>query len=132
MALDLRLRASVHSVPSARHHMARWLDALSLPDEVVDDMALAVTELVTNAVEASPDGGEVVVRATYHPPDLCLEVVDEGPGFHLHDPPENPGAEAIRGRGLPIVRALVDLVEVERDGRRTKVTATRRLAPSSA
>ena len=45
---------------------------------------------------------------------------------------DEPGPQSIRGRGLPIVQALVDLVAVERRNGQTKVVATRRLTPHPA
>jgi anti-sigma regulatory factor (Ser/Thr protein kinase) len=128
-ALRLRFRASVDSVPHARHRLSDWLSELDMPQSTIDDMALAITELVTNAVEASPTASApVLVHATYSDHDLCIEVIDEGVGFHLEDTNSTrPGPRSIRGRGLPIVRALVDGVEVDRSDGRTRVVATCRL-----
>lgn len=127
--LRLRFRASVDSVPHARHRLSDWLSELDLPQSTIDDMALAITELVTNAVEASPTASApVLVHATCSDRDLSIEVIDEGQGFDLEDTNSTrPGPRAIRGRGLPIVRALVDLVEVDRSDGRTRVVATCRL-----
>lgn len=129
--LHLRLRATTSSVPTARHTLRDWLREVAVPGEVVDDLCLAVTELVTNAVEASPtSAAEVSIQAVYADPDIYLEVVDHGGGFSLSSGSfDEPGPQSIRGRGLPIVQALVDLVAVERRDGTTKVVATRRLAP---
>lgn len=130
--LHLRLRAAIDSVPTARHTVRSWLDELELPRDVVEDLALAVTELVTNAVEASPSAAsEISVQASCNDHHIYLEVVDDGPGFDLDDTnvAHGPGPQSIRGRGLSIVQALVDLVSVERSAERTRVIATRRLAP---
>lgn len=129
--LHLRLRATVESVPTARHTLTDWLREMRVPSDVVDDLALAITELVTNAVEASPStAAEVLIQAVFANPDIYLEVVDHGDGFHLGSGSfDEPGPQSIRGRGLPIVQALVDLVAVERRDGQTKVVATRRLTP---
>ena len=130
--LHLRLRASIDSVPTARHTLRSWLEEMHLPRDVVEDLALAVTELVTNAVEASPSAAsEISVQASCNDHHIYLEVVDDGPGFDLDDTnvAHGPGPQSIRGRGLSIVQALVDLVSVERSAERTRVIATRRLAP---
>ena len=132
--LHLRLRATIDSVPTARHTLINWLRELHVPRPVVDDLALAVTELVTNAVEASPSpASEVKIEAGYTEPDLYVEVCDEGDGFTLDRDriAHGPASHSIRGRGLPIVQALVDLVSVERHEGCTKVIVTRRLAPFS-
>lgn len=127
--LQLRVRATVDSVPTARHTLTNWLRELGIEGDVVDDLALAMTELVTNAVEASPStASEVVIHAVFASPDIHLEVADRGGGFtlgaHTFD---EPGPQSIRGRGLPIVQALVDHVAVTRRKGETKVIATRRL-----
>jgi signal transduction histidine kinase len=50
-------------------------------------MRRAVINLVTNAVQASPDGGRIVVRVADAPqgeePGARLEVIDDGPGIPL-------------------------------------------------
>jgi len=103
-----------------------------MPKATVDDMALAITELVTNAVEASPTASApILVHATYIGQNLCIEVIDEGHGFTMDDSAARPGPKSIRGRGLPIVRALVDAVEVDRSDGRTRVVATCRLTRQS-
>jgi anti-sigma regulatory factor (Ser/Thr protein kinase) len=130
--LRLRFRASVDSVPHARHRLSDWLIELEMSRTVVDDMALAITELVTNAVEASPTASApILVHATYIGQDLCIEVIDEGQGFTLDDSEARPSPKSIRGRGLPIVRALVDAVEVDRSDGRTRVVATCHLTQQS-
>jgi signal transduction histidine kinase len=48
-------------------------------------MRRAVINLVTNAVQASPDGGRIIVRVVDAPqgeePGARLEVIDDGPGI---------------------------------------------------
>ncbi|MBK5222037.1 MAG: ATP-binding protein [Acidimicrobiia bacterium] len=129
-ALHLHFRATVDCVPMSRHRLVGWLGAMNIDRNIIGELALVVTELVTNAVEASPSAAaEVSLRARIHNRDVVLEVTDQGGGFNLdHDAAPRP--EQIRGRGLPIVQASVDLVEVERFDGQTRVLATRRLAPA--
>ncbi|MCE7082312.1 ATP-binding protein [Streptomyces sp. ST2-7A] len=84
------------------------VDALS-PDccpEVRDDLALVVSELVTNAIRhgAEPDHAELVELVLW-PVDGCywLAVSDPGEGLPHRAP---PSTEATGGRGLPLVDAL--------------------------
>lgn len=132
-ALDLRFRATIAAVPVARHSLGRWLAELDVDRTVRDELALVVTELVTNAVEASPGPHhEVVLRASCDDDGIHLSIVDEGDGFDLADSPATPEPTAIRGRGLPIVKALMDHVTVERQDRRTVVNARRAIAAPTA
>ncbi|MGY6501533.1 MAG: ATP-binding protein [Acidimicrobiales bacterium] len=128
-ALDLRFRATIDAVPVARHSLGRWLSEMEIDRTVRDELALVVTELVTNAVEASPGPQhEVVLRATCDDDGIHLLIVDEGTGFEMDESPASPEPTAIRGRGIPIVRALMDVVSVERRDERTVVSARKILA----
>ncbi|MDZ7677712.1 MAG: ATP-binding protein [Acidimicrobiales bacterium] len=130
--LEVRLVASVDAVPTARHRVSRWL-AQARTDRVMnDELALVVTELVTNAVEASP-GPDATIEVHGHfdrGPTVVLQVSDHGRGFDLARSLEFPAVRAVRGRGLPIVDALTDDLVVERRGDTTVVEITRNLGVS--
>jgi anti-sigma regulatory factor (Ser/Thr protein kinase) len=86
----------------ARHEMERLLDG---PDDpIADDVRLATSELVTNVVVHTADGGEL--RAWDPRPDvpLRLEVEDLDPALPVI-PDESP---TIGGQGLRIVDAAAD------------------------
>lgn len=126
--LTLRFDAVMDSVPDARHRVGAWLAAVEVPVRLRDELALVVTELVTNAVEASPGPNAAIdVRARIDDDDLVIVVADHGGGFSLTHAPELPGGNAIRGRGIPIVDALMDSLEVRRVEGRTEVTTVRSL-----
>jgi anti-sigma regulatory factor (Ser/Thr protein kinase) len=59
-----------------------------------------------------------------------LEVRDRGPGFDRQMPERPPAPSVLRGRGLVIVRALVDELTTGRDDRWTVMRAARPLATS--
>lgn len=90
------------------------------------DLPLIATELVSNAVNASPADGSVIVRLERDDASWSVTVVDDGPGFvvgSLAVPPTT----ATRGRGLALVNALVDDLDVDRVDGHTVVTARKRL-----
>jgi len=73
-----------------------------LPSEYATPLALALTELVTNAVEHGLRGreqGEVTITATRSPDRLNVVVADNGGGL--------PGGSVGEGLGTQIVRTLV-------------------------
>jgi serine/threonine-protein kinase RsbW len=95
-----------------------------LPEEVVGDLKLALTEACTNSVRHAYEDGDGTVEILYslQPGRLAVEVRDEGPGF---TPPDRElGAQdeddlSEGGLGIAIIRALTDefeLVEGDRGG----------------
>lgn len=100
-----------------------WGEAVGAP---ADELPLVVTELVTNARNAASDDGEIILRLEYELPTVCVTVIDDGPGFDLVDL-DPPPPEALRGRGLPLVRAAMDELQVERIDGHTVVTARKQV-----
>jgi anti-sigma regulatory factor (Ser/Thr protein kinase) len=129
--LELRFPAAIDAVPRARHRFSHWLTAARVDRPIRDELALVITELVTNAVEASPGPNAVVeVVATLEDgPEVVLSVSDAGAGFQMVTMPNLPPHATIRGRGLPIVNALMDHIGIEREHGRTQVTASRAIRP---
>lgn len=133
--LDARFPAVIDSVPTARHNVARWLSGAKVDTEVRDELALVITELVTNAVEASPGpGAEIEVSGRFQEDHAQLTVVlvvrDYGNGFAPEGDPELPHPASVRGRGLPIVNALMDELDVIREEDCTVVKVARALPVS--
>ena len=110
---DQRYEADAPSVRGARADVRGWLDANALVPDRVDDLLVAVTELVTNAVRSARTGLEV--RAWTTPDVVWVEVSDDGAGFDPSIPHDardlDPMAE--RGRGLFLVAALADECTIE-------------------
>ena len=99
-------------------------------DEVADDVVLALNEVATNAVLYGSSGGqpvEVVVQVD----DGWVEasVLDHGP-----DPPRGLPTDTDEpdagGRGLWLLRRLVDEVRLERVRLGTRVTLRRAIRPA--
>jgi len=84
--------------------------------ERAHDLALAVDELIANAQEHGAAPIHVVAQAD-EDSGVHVEVCDAGSGFDwgeaVREHPPRPDSR--RGRGLWIVRQLVDRVTVERD-----------------
>jgi serine phosphatase RsbU (regulator of sigma subunit)/anti-sigma regulatory factor (Ser/Thr protein kinase)/uncharacterized protein YigA (DUF484 family) len=96
---ELVVEAAVDAVPAARQFAAAVLD--DLPPDVVDDLQLLTTELVTNAVfHGRPP---VVLRVIRLDRLVRLEVEDNG---HTLPVPTAFSGESMTGRGLSLVSAL--------------------------
>jgi len=85
-----------------------------------DDVAIAFTELVANAQQ---HGDPPILVEAWWDGRLVIEVSNHGTGLDREGiwkshPPEPDG---VRGRGLWIVRQLVDVVDIRTGGERTMV-----------
>jgi serine/threonine-protein kinase RsbW len=89
-----------------------------LSDETLHDLKLALTEACTNSVRhASEDGraGTVEILYELEPDRLAVEVADRGPGFgEAEHGGDGDGDLSESGRGIAIIRALADEVEIGR------------------
>ena len=100
----LQLGANATAPGLARRFLEEHRD--HLPPDLVDDAALALTELVTNAVQHGQEVIRVRVRAA--PSGIGLAVSDGGPPVSLAEvhPSASLDQDATSGRGLGIVDAL--------------------------
>jgi anti-sigma regulatory factor (Ser/Thr protein kinase) len=98
----IKLPPEARSVPSARAHVTRILHDWRL-DPLADDVALAVSELVTNAVKASASPLHMGLSEGHG--WLVVAVADAGRGYPVRSCPD---AAAETGRGLAVVEALSD------------------------
>ena len=89
-------------MPAARAALARFEDRL--PEPVLYDAALCLSELVTNAIQhpAPESGDELELRLELRQDALRVRVIDPGGGFEPGPPTQ--GSE--RGWGLYIVDQL--------------------------
>lgn len=105
--LDVRLPTGATAPSSARALVGGLRDRLA--DDVLDDLVLVVSEVVTNCVRHAGLGPDDVIalRVRVTPATVRLEVADGGRGFRLPDlrahDPSTPG-----GWGLYIVDQLAD------------------------
>jgi PAS domain S-box-containing protein len=116
VVVDLPLPALPSSAGEARRAVRRavehtLVDNLGALEELVDDLLVAVSELVTNAVLHA--GSEIRLRVRTLPSWVRIEVFDGSP--HL---PRTIGAEGVAatGRGLRLVAELVDRWGAEAEG----------------
>jgi anti-sigma regulatory factor (Ser/Thr protein kinase) len=112
---DIRLTipARAENVAVVRHVLGALAEALSLPPAVTDDMRLAVTEACTNVVRHAYQDGEGCIDVTVRPKGDALEVVVADSGRGLGASPDTGGP----GLGMPLIAALTDTLEIERNER---------------
>lgn len=118
------LLAVRESLEPGRSLVRRALRREGWEAESVERVVLAVSEALTNAVEhGSSPGAAVVVEVVAAAGRASVRVIDAGrpgsaPPAALRTPP-SPSSE--HGRGLIIMRALSDRLEIRRSGRGTDV-----------
>jgi serine/threonine-protein kinase RsbW len=113
-------------VSRLRNELRHYAAQNGLVGPVVEDMALAVTEVFTNAVlHAFPPertDGTITVMATINGDDVTLRIVDDGVGITPRV--DSPGA----GLGLAIAGRVAERMVVEhpeRGGTEVRMTFSR-------
>lgn len=100
---SLELPRTLEAPAQARDALAQ-LDP-SLPEHVVPDMTLLVSELMTNSVKYGGDG-PVRLEITHTPETIRAEIIDQGAGF---TPKQRDGdLSRVGGWGLHLVEELAD------------------------
>jgi anti-anti-sigma factor len=121
----LDLVAVPSALPGVRRRLGSWLGALGMGEQDSVGVMVAVGEACANAAEHAYRGSEAgPMSVTAHVDAdgvLTVSVRDEGT---WRPPDQDPGD---RGRGLLIMRQLVDDVVLHEDGTGTTVTLTTRL-----
>jgi anti-sigma regulatory factor (Ser/Thr protein kinase) len=115
--MKLVLPAEPASVPELRHRISRFAKEHGLGSELVADVALAVSEAVTNAVKyAAASGEESVVELSASRADDWLEVTvrDHGEAF-------GRGSGDGLGLGLAIIARLAGDLRIVQEGDGTEV-----------
>ncbi len=106
--LDLELEAQASVLAGLRSAVGRWLTATGASRQERFDVALATSEAAANAIEHAYGGraGSFCVRCQRSGSEVCVTVTDHGSWRHAQ-----PYG---RGRGLSLMRALMDSVEIAR------------------
>ncbi|MFC9437725.1 ATP-binding protein [Nocardia sp. NPDC057030] len=107
--LELAFAADAAELSAVRAALREWLDRSRVRADQGVDVVLAVSEACTNAVEHGHrgDGGEIRLRVWIQDDRLRVTVADTG----RWQPPAAP-ANTYRGRGLPVMEALMDSVTI--------------------
>ena len=123
--LRLERPARPSAVPDVRHLLHRWLlENGASPDEA-DDVLVACTEAQANVVRHAyrHDGGVVEIEARLEPPEIVITVRDYG----TWRPPAATMTDE-GGRGLRLIEALMDGMELSSTARGTEIRMRRRLS----
>ena len=130
----LRIPARAEYIALARLALSGLADIVSIPEELVADLKLALTEAVWNSVRHAYGGGDGFVSVAYQLSGgaLAVEVVDDGEGFDPERPPALEGEELTEGGlGIAIIRTIADDFQLDsRPGvRGSRLRFVKRLRP---
>jgi serine/threonine-protein kinase RsbW len=113
LSLALTLPRDEQTVPVARHIVRNAMEQVGVESTCVYDVELALSEACTNVLLHSGPGDQFVVRLDLEEGLAVLRIIDLGHGFDSAKlQAEDARLEAERGRGLGLMQALVDRVDL--------------------
>jgi serine/threonine-protein kinase RsbW len=132
VAFDRLIPSDIREIEPIVEQVTRECWVLALPArQCALNVPVALTEALSNAILRGNGGARdkhVRVRAVISDEALVLEVADEGNGFDLDactiDPTSPGNLEREDGRGLFLMRSLMDRVERYEDDARNVVRLT--------
>jgi len=122
-ALAIENEAIPVRLTDLRHHLAEWLHSVGVPESLTADIVLVVNEALSNSAEHAYRGrtpGTMRLEAALVDGHIEITVADSG---SWKTPPADPGT---RGRGILLMRALSEQVDV--DGTANGTTVVLRFA----
>jgi anti-sigma regulatory factor (Ser/Thr protein kinase) len=121
---ELRIPADPSRLRSVRRSVTRWLAAGGVDPEAIADIVLACSEACANAIEHAygPGDGVVEIEGLLRGRDVRLQVRDVG---RWREPRDGD-----RGRGLRLIEACMDDVEVDSSATGTEVRMHRAPVPA--
>jgi serine/threonine-protein kinase RsbW len=108
--LSLNLPLESASVPVVRRVAAHTLRAFGVEGEDISDVELAITEACANVIDHASETDSYEVQVELAADRCAITVLDQGGGFDATAVPAEAELSAEEGRGLALMRALVDRV----------------------
>ncbi len=113
LSLALTLPQDEQTVPMARHIVRNAMEQVGVEETCIDDVELALSEACTNVLLHSGPGDQFVVRLDLEDRLGVLRIIDLGHGFDSAKVQATDDlVEAERGRGLGVMQAVVDRVDL--------------------
>jgi serine/threonine-protein kinase RsbW len=115
LVLSVCLPRDRTSIPVTRHIIVDALREVGVTEECAHDVAIAQSEACTNVIDHSGPGDEYEVRVEIDGARCVISVIDTGHGFDEASVAESADPDSERGRGIQLMRALVDKVHFVSD-----------------
>jgi serine/threonine-protein kinase RsbW len=126
--ISLKIPSDIKYIRKVSSGVLKWLESRKLDDSALFDIRLCVEEVVRNAITHGNDSDKdlkVLVSYWLEGDRLIIEVEDEGRGFDpgkVPDPTVEGNILRGSGRGVYIVRKLVDKMEFNDKGNKIRLT----------
>ncbi len=128
------------SVPSSQDYLVdvdayleNYLMNLNIDRSVIADIAICVTELVINSIIHGNESDlkkNVTITIANEKSSIEVTVEDQGSGFNpdsIENPIDDKNLLREVGRGIFIVRSLMDKMEIQPSSSGTRITITKKL-----
>ncbi|MBX6768429.1 MAG: ATP-binding protein [Actinomadura rubrobrunea] len=113
MKFSLALPRETLSIPVIRRVVGDALRGLGVAEDCVADVLVAASEACTNAVQHARGGAEFEVSGWVDGGTCVLRIEDWGCGPHPSEKQDESGDLVESGRGIRIMRALVDDLSID-------------------
>lgn len=140
MAAEHVYEMDIHSTPSEIHiveeELEKFCKRVGVSEDDMENFGIATTEMVNNAIRhgnKNDPGKKVTIKFEKFPQKMKVTVRDSGGGFdpdNLANPldPENLYKES--GRGIFIVKMLMDDIKFYFEKKGTRVELLKKLTPN--
>ena len=130
ISFSVRLPRDARSLPLMRGLLRQTLEHLDVAAQTIEEIVLAMTEACANVVQHAGEHEEYQVDVAVTDDRCHISVLDEGQGFDFDKISAPEGSPLETGRGLVLMKALVDDLQFVRaeDGRH-RVELVKRLRP---
>ena len=108
-SLGIEVPAAAERLAEIRRRLAVWLEPIGVSNAAIADIVLVVNEACTNCIEHAyrgTDPGLIRVKGNQDGEQIVVDIADHG----VWQPPASQ--PSTRGRGLPIMRAVSDGVDL--------------------
>jgi anti-sigma regulatory factor (Ser/Thr protein kinase) len=132
---EFEITAQPQNAGLVRERIKKAASPFGFPQSALDDIEVAVGEAATNAIlYGSPhETSRIVVLSWFNSQEQAfhIEIRDQGHGFDPASIRTEDDTDALGGRGLRLMRALMDSVQLHYNGSGMNVRLTKRLPPFS-
>ena len=112
-SLGLSLRCDLAEVQPAAQSFHEFLAQHGVPEKSLSECQLAFIEACNNAIEntpSTPAPSQIAVQVQFEPQAIEIRVIDHTTGFDFPEHPTLPPSQSERGRGLYLIRSVMDSV----------------------